>query len=275
MNDNEFEFYSSIAIKLFDYMNGRINILNSNCILEVNKFDFYLTKKYGNIRYPNFISINIGGIVDSWDDRWGKSLNKKDFICTSISWTLAHELHHADQLVSMVTYSKDTNYRNSIEADVERASYDWVYNNRYELSQIGGFNVIINELTTDTLIDKDEANYRRASVKEFYLQTIANIVMRDLEKFSQLQVFIDDNYATDIEIAINGKDNVLIKSNGRYLGENTIVFSKVVYHNISYYDNYIISAEIQRVNIFDNRSFAKVDFKISERFINPLIKISK
>ena len=75
MTYEEYHFYSDIAIKLFNYMNGNINKMNSKCELYIDMYD-YINHTYANIRYPNFIFIHIGTIVDSWDNSWEKYTNK-------------------------------------------------------------------------------------------------------------------------------------------------------------------------------------------------------
>ena len=268
MTFEEYHYYSDIANRLFNYMNGNINVLNSNCSLYIDMYD-YITGTYANIRYPNFVTIHIGTIIDTWKESWEGYINKKDFICTCIAWALSHELHHADQLISMIQYKSNIEYKDKVEADVSRASYDWVLNHSKELSSIGGFTVVINDLDSVSLPDHE--NYTKASVKEFYLQTIANIILRDLDLFNKLSVFTNDSITDDIILIFNNQDQIAIKSFGNYIPENVNTFSQLAYKWAGYFDRYRIAAEMTRVICNDGRKLAIVKFNISDQLVNGMI----
>ena len=267
MTIEEYGIYSNIATKLFDYMNGRINTMNNKCVLYIDMYDF-VKCTYANIRYPNFIFIHIGTIIDSWNDEWSVYIDKKDYITSCIAWALSHELHHADQLISMITYNNNIAYKQRIEADVERASYDWVNNHKKELSYITGFNIVIDKLTSPSL--PDNAAYTKANPREFYLQTIANIVIRDLDLFYGLKVFTNDDICEDMILVFNKIDTIVIKSNGRFLEENIPLFSSLVYKWTGEYDTYHIYADISFSYVNDKRKTAIVNFTISDRLIDPM-----
>ena len=267
MTIQEYKDYSDITIKLFNYMNGRINVLNNNCILQICPYDL-INNTYGKIRHPNLVFIHVGTIVDSWDDSWSIYMNKQDYVGSCIAWAISHELHHVDQLMSMIMYNRNDDYRKEMEADVERASYDWVHNNRTILSEIGGFNVLMNQIYSPSL--PDNGHYTKASVKEFYLQTIANIIIRDLDLFESLRVFTNDTMCDDMILVFNNIDTIVIKSNGIFLKENTIAFSKLVHEYCSRYDLYHIYVDISFGYNSNNRCIATVQFQISGNLIYPM-----
>lgn len=267
MTYNEYHYYSDIAIKLFNYMNGNINRVNSQCQLYIDMYD-NINNTYANIRYPNFIFIHIGTIIDSWDDDWICYMNKDSYVVSCISWALAHELHHADQLLSMIQYNANPYYKKSIEGDVERASYDWVANHSKEISNITGIDIVIRDIDSPSL--PDTGNYRKASVSQFYKQTIANIIIRDLNLFNKLKVFIDDSMCDDIVLNFNETDSVVIKSYGKYLAENVIQFSSLSYKYAGFYDLYHIKVSVNIKDI-DNRKIAIVDFVFTDSAIKPMI----
>ena len=267
MTLEEYHFYSDMATKLFNYMNGNINRMNSKCTLYIDMYD-YIQGTYANIRYPNYVYIHIGTIIDSWEDDWTRYMRKVDYVGSCIAWALAHELHHADQLISMLQYNRNIDYRNEVERDVTRASYDWVAMHSRELSIVGGFNVVITDIDSNTL--EDTANYRKANPKEFYLQTILNIIIRDHNLFNRIRVFTEDDLASDIVLNFNGVDSVVVKTKGKYLSENINQFSTLAYKWAGYYDRYNIKVNVQFATI-DNRSIAFVNFVISNNFINPMI----
>ena len=113
-------------------------------------------------------------------------------------------------------------------------------------------------------------NYTRASVAQFYKQTIANIIIRDLDLFNKLIVFTDDNSCDDIVLNFNNTDTVVIKTNGNYSPENINLFSNLAYKYAGYFDLYHISA-ISNINEVNGRKIATVEFMITDNFIKPMI----
>lgn len=269
MTMEEYYEYSNIAIRVFNFMNGKINRLNSNCSFQVEMYD-KVTNTYANIRYPNSITIYIGTIIDSWRDIYGRVLSKKDYIGTMICWALCHELHHADQLISMLMYNSNQNYKLSVEGDVERASYNWVRNNSKDLSQLGGFNIVIDDLSSENLPALENCNYKKASVKEFYQQTIANIIIRDFDLFNKIKVFTIDSLVDDIILNFADEDKLVIKSNGIYLAENVNIFCDLAYKWAGYYDRYLIDVRVDFATI-NGRETALVNFKFSNQLVKPMV----
>lgn len=267
MTNQEYHFYSDIAIKIFNYMNGNINKMNSQCQLYIDMYDL-VNGTYANIRYPNFIFIHIGTIVDSWDNDWDEYMNKSSYIASCIAWALSHELHHADQLISMLQYNRNPEYKKSVEGDVERASYDWVASHSKEISNLIGIQIVIRDIDSPSLPSR--GNYTRASVAQFYKQTIANIIIRDLDLFNKLIVFTDDNSCDDIVLNFNNTDTVVIKTNGNYSPENINLFSSLAYKYAGYFDLYHISA-VSNISEINGRKIATVEFMITDNLIKPMI----
>ena len=267
MNLNEYYFYSEIATKLFNYMNGKINTMNSNCILYIDMHD-YVYRNYATIRYPNHIFLHIGNAVDGWNDEWGYYIAKEEYVATIIAWALAHELHHADQAIQMVRYQSNRAYKDEKENDVQRASYDWVDNHSYELSNLIGINIKIDYITCDNLTNS--GSYRKASVGEFYKQTIANTVLKDLQLFNKLTFFCNDSESDDIVIMFNSGSPITIKRNGHYLMESVNVFSESVYNNVAFFDAYTIHVDVES---FDNdgKRVTVVNFTIENPLYHPMV----
>ena len=212
--------------------------------------------------------INHRTIVDTWQDRWSIYLSKQEYIATCIAWAISHELHHADQLISMVMYGSNEAYKNEMEADVERASYDWICNHSRELSELIGIRMCMDKLESNTLVDK--GNYKKANVREFYLQTIANIVIRDLNLFDQLKVFNNDNMCDDMILVFNDIDTIVIKSNGKFLEENIVPFCNLVYKYCSVYNMYHISVDASFSYNSTGRCMVTVQFNVSKPLIHPM-----
>lgn len=267
MTVEEYRKYSDITVRLFNYMNGRINQLNNNCILNIDPYDL-ITGTYGNIKYPNIIFIHVGTVVDGWNDEWSIYINKDDYIGSCLAWAISHELHHADQLISMIMYNRNAEYKSKVEGDVERASYDWVANHAKELSQVGGFNVLMNRLQSNTL--PESGNYTKANAKQFYLQTIANVIIRDLDLYEQLKVFTNDDLCSDMILVFNSIDTIVIKSNGKFLDENIVPFSRLAYEYCGQYNMYHIYVDVSLAYNSIGRCIATVQFKISDPLIYPM-----
>lgn len=268
MTVEDYYKYSDMVVRLFNYMNGRINQINNNCFLIIDPYDF-INNAYGNIRYPNLVLIHVGTVVDDWQDEWSKFINKDDYIGSCLAWAISHELHHVDQLISMIMYNRNSAYRNQMEADVERASYDWVVNHAKEISQIGGFNVLMHKLHSTAL--PKSGNYIKANAKQFYLQTIANIIIRDLDLYEGLRVFTNDDMCNDMILVFNSIDTIVIKSNGRFLDENIVPFSKLVYEHCSKYNKYHVYVDVIFSTNSLGRRIATVQFTISDPVIYPMV----
>ena len=267
MTSNEYIYYSNLACKMFRFINSEINMVNSSCELSVMVYD-YIGNRYGEIRFPNCIVVMMGNIIDSWNETWTMYLDKKSYIETMIAWTMAHELFHADQFLSMINYTADEEYRNKVEGDVERKSYEWVANNQCRMNEIFGTNININAMTSENM--PDVSMYERASVKDFYLQTIANIVIKDFDLFKALKVFTDDEYCSDIILIFNGIDTVAIKINNSYVKENIPLFNSIVAKHCSAYDHYSIYVDVSFGYNSADKASATVQFTISDTVINPI-----
>lgn len=267
MTINEYHYYSNIALKIFEYMNGKINTMNSKCQLYIDMYDL-INGTYANIRYPNFIFIHIGTIVDSWNNDWDDYMDKSSYIVSCIAWALSHELHHADQLISMLQYNRNPSYKKAVEGDVERASYDWVASHSREISNLINIPIVIREIDSPSLPLR--GNYTRASIAQFYKQTIANIIIRDLDLFNKLIVFTDDSSCDDIILNFNNTDTVVIKSNGNYCAENINLFSSLAYKYAGYFDIYHINA-VSKIDNINDRKIATVNITITDNYIKPMI----
>ena len=268
MTVEEYIIYSEKARQIFSFLNGRVNSMNKFCILVTDSYDF-VNMTYGNIRFPSNIIIHIGNIVDEWMPQYERYMNKYDFVCTIITWAITHELFHSDQEISMLRYNNDEQYRTSVEGDVERSSYDWVVNHSVEISQACGFNVIIQMLTSNNL--PNISNYAKVGVKDYYLQTIANIVIRDIDYFLALQVFTNDSLCNDMILMFNDLESVVIKSNDRYLKENIGLFASLVSKYCTNYNRYNIGIDVTFGTNGANRRMATVRLTISEGVILPIM----
>lgn len=270
MTHDEFTKYKNIAINVFNYMNGTVNVLNKSCIIDIDAYD-NVYQTYGNIRFPNHIYIHIGTIVDSWDDMWSVAMKKDEYVVSCICWAICHELHHADQLISMIRYNQSEAYKNDMEIAVDHASYYWVMNHSIDLRRITGVNIKIGELTSSNIEDVSSSPYRKAKAKEFYLQTIANTILRDINLFSSLKIFTDDKLCDDIILVFNDYDSVIIKSGGNYIESNIPYFSQLAYKWAGMFDSYRVKATVNPMTGDNGRIVMIVNFHIEDMCIYPII----
>lgn len=269
MTVKEYQYYSKMTTNLFNFMNGYVNKINSNCLLCINMYDL-VNETYGNIRHPKMVYINVGNIVDSWNEDWEGIVDRHDFIGTILAWTICHELYHADQELSMIKYAKDDSYKKSSENDVEVESYYWVLNHADEVSEVGGFNVVIDCFTTGSFNFR-ACRYKSINAKSFYTQTIANIVLRNFDMFNKIDPLVNDSNIDDITLVFGNVDSVDIKKNGEYLDENINTFSSYVYKWASYFDNYIVSVEGYYTRTPNNKPGVILSFEFKDRSIYPII----
>lgn len=267
----EFEYYSDITRKFFDYMNGKVNRIL--CTLEIRLSD-PINRAMGNIVYPNFVSIYLGTISDNYSPEIAEILTKEDFMVSSIAWSICHELFHSDQLISMVQYGSNQEYKNKVEMEVELQSHNWVCTHINELSSLCGFRFHIEDLCTTELEEAIEINakYKSSGVKEYYLQTIFNTILRNLDMVYDpvLDIFIKDDKVDNIIIKFESDDRTLlqIKKDGVYLSENMSAFAKLVYMYSGQFDWYIVNVT---VDTLEDGKTAVVDFSKEKATINPII----
>lgn len=269
MTIEEYRYYSYMTKVLFEYMNGRINKLNNNCILDIQMYDPGY-KRFGTIRYPCYIVIYVGDIVDSWQDEWGKVLNKNDYIGSCIAWAVAHELFHADQQISMLQYNANPIYKQQVENDVERSSYDWVKRHAKAIELRGKFKVKLGLISSPTLVPPRFCNYHQASVKEFYLQTIMNIIIRDSNLFYKFEAFTNDNYCESIILNFADEEKIIIKFGGEYLKDSIPYFSSLAFRYAGYYDRYGIRVSAELKELPDKTHISEIKFDFINRMIHPI-----
>ena len=268
-NTEEFEFYANITRKLFNYMNNRINRINRNCELNIDIYDL-INHTYGNIRYPNKITIYVGTIISDWSDDYYEYVDKVDYIGTCIALAVAHELHHAAHNVSMLKYTRDENYMAAMENDVNNAAFDYVSTHKQELSEAGGFNIIISKL--DVPSATHTGNYSFASTKQFYLQTLENVVIRNSDLYKEIEKFIIHPEISNVIIRFNNESSIQIRENYKFIRRNASVFSHLVYKYTGMYNEYtvfansIISREVDYGPVT-----CLVDFIITNQRIFPFI----
>lgn len=268
MTLSEYSAYSNITRSIFNYMNGKINPYN---ICKLNIATYSVKGYNGFIKYPNSITIYIGTILDSWDDKYfDQGLNKIDFCCTYIAWVVAHELFHSEQSLNMFNYSNNTNYRTIHENDVNRISWNWVNDHKEEISRLFDFNCIIKDLTVDNL--PKESNYAKvSSLKEFYLQNIINIGSSAYCDLTNKIIEAMDKYrniAFEVNLADKFCRGVWIKRDNEFLLDSLQAFTAIINDFCSPYSTFKIQHKISVLQ--NDESTAFIEINIADPVIEPM-----
>lgn len=263
---SEIKLYSNLANRIFNYMNGKINIINYPCILNIQCKDC-VNNNLGTIQFPNLITIYLEEISDIYTENISKYIDRESLISSMIAWTISHELHHAEQLINLCKYRNDIDYRNKIEEDVQIASYLWVKNHKDEISQLFNFNCIIDNLSAENLVQTNK-DYKQAELKDFYIQGILYLLMK-LDNSEEYLNIINSNDNIFIHFYNqNNTDSVCIKKNGKYIRENLNKFNILVYNNATKFHNY--KYNIRFYNVIDSNGIYKlcISFTVFNTMIN-------
>lgn len=229
INLMEYGRYGNNAVTLFNYMNGKINKLNNNCVLSIEPLDH--SGKYGDIKYPNSIKLYIGNIMKDWNDDWWEFTTKDIYVNSVIAWTIAHELSHADQYIHMIDYNKDNLYRAKVESYVQRFSYDWVFAHQEEINNLFGIEIRMENIKSANL--PKMGVYTRITARGFYRQTIENVILRDRTQFEVIKCLNEESdmyYSMACHFRRDdiGTKGVMIKNNRQYIAENIPMFNDLM-----------------------------------------------
>ena len=225
----EYSRYSKNAMILFEYMNGKINKLNNKCEFSIEPLDH--TEKYGDIKFPNTIKLYIGNIMNDWNDDWWSFTTKDIYVNSVIAWTIAHELAHAEQYISIIDYNVDIDYKNKVESYVQRFSHDWVAYHQEEINNLFGIEIRMENIKAAHL--PKVGFYTQITPRGFYRKTIENIILRDRNQFELIKCLNEesDNYysmACHFRRDDIGTKGVMIKNNRQYIGENIPMFTDLL-----------------------------------------------
>ena len=120
---------NDFIIKVFNYYNGKINIINNKAILNINWKQSKESITMGDCTIPNVITIYPVCIMCDYDDNELKMM---------IVETIVHELHHADQLLDYRLCKNDRRYVNIMEAACESQTASYLLTHKQEVYDIFG-----------------------------------------------------------------------------------------------------------------------------------------
>ena len=239
-NMQEYQFYSDVAKRLFDYMNGKVNVFNYPCYLE---FGWDCTQIiYGLMRFPNTVVLYLDNLLNNWDPEY--MVDRDIFMNSQIAWAIAHELSHADQRMRITRYNIDQLYMDDMEEEVQRHSYDFCANNEEEILEATGVLIDMSIISKPNLVDN--YNFEQMPLNIFYWNIIEGVILRSQDTMKKLHSFkreeeIDDLILEFISSREDGDRAIVkIKSNGKYLRHKINKFSTIVNRYTGSYSAYEI-----------------------------------
>ena len=117
MIDSNFIYYADLSKRMFNYLNGKINRLNTNIYFQINDF----IPGYGELYMRSVLNLNLPKILNQLED--------KTSIETNILFVICHELYHADQEVIDENYLDSEYYSGKKEAETNYRAITFILNN--------------------------------------------------------------------------------------------------------------------------------------------------
>jgi hypothetical protein len=206
---------------IFNYLNGKVNVINRNSYLEIN-YEIFSATVYGGCNYPNEIILYLNNLLYHYRD----DIQYVAFYKMSIIYILTHELFHCDQIVDDYLYKHNDIYHNKIEAEVNSMTVKFLL--EYKIEMINLFD-ISDEFTLLDFVStfysfskKDFVKYNRYDLFSYYTHTITRIL--DDTSYSISNILY---HTENIMIVINGI-SFLIQYNHN-LNPNIEEFNRLIY----------------------------------------------
>ena len=172
MTTEEFTYYSNIARRMFDFMNGKINPINI-CHLEIALYGNH-PRMFGDFRNPNRIRLFMENIINDWKPEFydNYKVTHYDYTCNLIALTICHELFHSEQVLDGIRYSDDKEYYDSIETAVKIEALNWIENS--SIDKVFHFEICIEDFGKDVPYEYQQLD----EIDGFYYQILVNGVER-------------------------------------------------------------------------------------------------
>lgn len=200
--------------KVFNYYNGRINIVN-RAVLNINWAARYGRTEAGFSYAPNIVMINAGA---------AKLFYGEDIPCIKLNIieTIIHELYHTDQLINYNKLQSDTNYVGCIEAacEVQTAIYMLNHINEiYDLFDIDVFDAV--GYYEQSLANFDAYGYpyiRRTKIEHIFLCLDNMIDFSHEYGMNFMKTLLEFcNCGKNISIIVNNKTKLYICISGELI----------------------------------------------------------
>lgn len=257
-NLTEFEYYRQFAIDAFNRLNGLVNKVCNVATLEIFG-DCFIEQSYGEIVFPNRIRIFLNAILRDYPT----DISKRGMIV----YTIIHELSHVDQFFSLVAYSNYDAYHDMIEDMADNNTNYFIDTHKELLDK--EFNLEINVPKSY----KDRGNrykYVRVDLYNFYLQTLVNVVHRNItqEAYEYISDILNNN--DTILISFNNNGDCCIKADGVFIQEDLLKFTNDI---VKYCSPNIVYDVISNVVCKENMCI--ISYEIINIDIQPILYCDK
>lgn len=212
--------------KVFNYYNGRINVVNNKAILNINWKQSEDNLTMGDCTIPNVITIYPVCIMCDYTDNELKMM---------VIETIIHELHHADQLLDYRLCKTDRKYVNIMEAACESQTAFYLLTHKQELYDIFGVYMHPNIIEYYNLKISSLLIYSRKCYHDHIFECISDLYDFNNELREKIYYAIINNISNNksIIICINDK-SIYICNNG--ILTPLEIFNNFVYRYV-YADN--------------------------------------
>ena len=112
--------------KVFNYYNGKINIVNCPAVLKIEWALLYNRSEAGYTKDPNIVTVNPMIIMRNCN-------TETDFYILALE-TVIHELYHIDQVIDYFKLVSDPSYRIKIEQAVEIMTANYLINHSDDIA---------------------------------------------------------------------------------------------------------------------------------------------
>ena len=280
MTTEEFTYYSNIARRMFDFMNGKINPINI-CQLEIALYGNQ-PRMFGDFQNPNRVHLFMENIIDDWKPEFydNYEVTKYDYTCNLIALTICHELFHSEQVMDTARYKDDKDYYDSIETAVKIEALNWIENSG--INKVFHFKICIEDFGKDVPYEYQQLD----EIDDFYYQILVNAVERVSMKSEIADNIYDYLFSINVHNVIigfidtnNGIDcnnysmkSLVIKQNNEFLYSAFTDFCNLVYENTARFTKYELA------DLFDynsNTNTSTLRFLVKNQIIEPVIFLNK
>lgn len=197
-----YEEINDFIIKVFNYFNGRINVVNK-AVLDINWANLIMCRDGGYSRLPNIVVINPMVINRYYGDDSGFKVK------ACIIETIIHELYHTDQLINYALYMSDINYNKFIEHACEVQTAIYMAGHIQEICNVFGINGGMSFVYDKCMAywDLPGVHYQRRYYYDHLFMCIDDMYGMDKSTAQAIYEIIKDNVENkrDIIISINNE----------------------------------------------------------------------
>lgn len=229
------EEINEFILRIFNYYNGRINMeIMAGINISYNNSKHNVG---GLTKAPNLVTIYPVNIMEVCEN------NIEDFKLITTE-SIIHELYHVDQFIGY-SMLDNTQYRNSVENNVEFMTISYILNHTNELYNLFGISIPNNYKIyyTNKLpesIDPINSMYNRVNEFSHIFRTLDSILLNKDLSNKMIDYLIKYANIKNSKIIIEVNNNsIIIKDCTQYIDINE--FNIFMTNNVFKYDSYEVS----------------------------------